>query len=69
MDSFSEASGSQPIKDGTINLPTKILQEYISILSTSLNGISGWSRSIHYTPYHINLSLIALIKHSPPPWA
>lgn len=69
MDSFSEASGNQPIKDGTLNLPTKIVQEYISILSTSLNGISGWSRSIHYTPYHIKLNLVTLTKHSPPPWA
>ncbi len=69
MDSFSESAINQPIKDGTLNLPTKILQEYISILSTSLNGINGWSRNIHYTPYLINLSLVTLTKHSPPPWA
>lgn len=69
MDSFSETSGSQPVKDGSLNLPLKIAQEFVTINSTSITGTAGWTQSIQESIYFIGDSLVVLTKPSPPPWA
>ena len=69
MDSFSEASGHQPLQDGSLNIPAKIFQEYVSSLSASITGREGWSQKIGYTPYFNNVSRATLATFSPPPWA
>jgi hypothetical protein len=69
MDSFSESSGSQPLKDGSLNLPSKMLQEFIAITSISISGILGWTQAIQKSIYIIGDNLVVLAKPSPPPWA
>jgi hypothetical protein len=67
MDSFSESSGNQPLKEGTLNIQTKLILDYISAICTDINKVEGWSRSIipsDYTEYFSNAN-IAL--ESPPP--
>jgi len=69
MDSFSESSGDQPLKDGSLNLPIKVMQEFVSSLVVQLNSGLGWSQEIGYTPYLNNFNRITLATLSPPPWA
>jgi hypothetical protein len=69
MDSFSEASGNQPLEDGSLNIPMKVLQEFVSSLSATISGKNGWSQPIEHTPYFNNFNAIPLATLSPPPWA
>ena len=68
-DAFSETSGDRPIKDGSLNIPVKVLQEFVGGQAAQLSGTSGWSKVIEHTPYFYNLALLILAKHSPPPRA
>ena len=67
MDSFSETSGSQPLKDGSLNIPAKILSEYISSISISISCSDGWSRDITQSLYYEFIFNIDLSRKSPPP--
>ncbi len=69
MDSFSEASGNQPIKDGSLNIPVKIFQEYVTSRSSAFNETQGWSQEIKHTPYLNTYTRVTLVTISPPPWA
>jgi cbb3-type cytochrome oxidase subunit 3 len=68
-DAFSETSSTQPVKDGALNIPIKVLQEFVTSFSEQLSGIAGWSQSIEHTPYFDNHNGFFLTKHSPPPRA
>jgi hypothetical protein len=68
-DAFSETSGANPLKEGSLNIPIKVLQEFVSGFSAQLSITSGWSQTIEHTPYSDNLDLVVLSKHSPPPKA
>jgi hypothetical protein len=68
-DSFSEASGSQPLKDGAVNISTKIFQEYVNQTITSINGHDGWYQLVQQSIYFEDYSLVILSIPSPPPWA
>jgi len=69
MDSFSETSGDQPLKDGSLNLPIKVMQEFVATSSAQIKGSIGWSQEIEHTSYLNNFSRITLASLSPPPWA
>lgn len=69
MDSFSEASGGQPLKSGSLNLPLKMLQEFVAISLITVSGTLGWTQSIQESIYFIGHSLVVLAKPFPPPWA
>ena len=69
MDSFSETSNNDPSDEGALNIPMKIFQEYMSGLSTSIDGTSGWVQAIVDSIYSDGFSLVILSKPSPPPWA
>jgi cbb3-type cytochrome oxidase subunit 3 len=68
-EAFSETSGSQPVKDGSLNVSIKVLQEFVSTLTAALVGQSGWSQTLEHTPYLNSHCLFILAKHSPPPKA
>jgi hypothetical protein len=68
-ESFTETSSAPADQEGSLNLPLKVFQDYISIGTIIPNTISGWWQAFDYTPYftsnyQVNLSTLAL-----PPWA
>lgn len=69
MDSFSEASGSNPSDDGALNIPMKVFQEYMSGLSISIERTRGWVQVIQASFYADGFSLLVLSKPYPPPRA
>lgn len=67
MDSFSEASGSQQEGDGSLNIPAKVLSEYLTAFTIEISNSIGWSRNVECTPYSAILNHIDILKDSPPP--
>lgn len=68
-EAFSESSGAQPVQEGSLNLPLKVFQDYISNVTTFANTIKGWSQSIQHTLYFSSSYQVNLSAFVPPPWA
>jgi hypothetical protein len=66
---FAETSGAQPVQEGSLNLPLKVCQDYISSITTFANSITGWSQSIQHTLYFSSTYQVNLLAFVPPPWA
>jgi hypothetical protein len=68
-EAFSETSGAQPVKEGSLNLPLKVFQDYISFASAIANTIQGWSQPIQHTLYFSSNYQVSRLAFVPPPWA
>lgn len=68
-ESFSEASSAQPTQEGSLNLPLKVFQDYISIGSVITTNTTGWSQLIQSTTYFTTDYQVNLSACVPPPWA
>ena len=66
---FSETSGAQPVQEGSLNLPLKVFQDYISDITAFSNTITGWSQAIQHTLYFSSTYQVNLSAFVPPPWA
>ena len=67
MDSFSEASGDQNQKEGSLNIPVKIQTDYLSVLVMELMNGHSWSRNLELNIYIEQSFLADLSSESPPP--
>lgn len=68
-DAFAETSGAQPVQEGSLNLPLKVFQDYISDITIFSSTTVGWSQSLQQTLYFNSAYQVNLLVHVPPPWA